>query len=80
MYRDVEFGLGIPEALIHITFEGFQLPWLSTLNRMGYFQNQPTILPIFLICGAMIWGIWAIKSPFKRVGYEQSIAKNDENK
>jgi len=69
MYRDVEFGLGVLEPLIRITFEGFQLPWLSTLNRMGYFQNQPTVLPIFLICGAVIWVIWAINSPFKRVVY-----------
>jgi hypothetical protein len=80
MYRDVEFGLGILEPLIRITFEGFQLPWLSTLKRMGYFQNQPTVLPIFLLCGAVIWGIWAIKSPFNRVGCEKSLAKDDENR
>ena len=79
MYRDVEFGLGIPESFIHITFGGFQLPWLSTLNRMGYFQNQPTVLPIFLICGAVIWVIWAIKDPFRRVGREELLAKNNEN-
>ena len=31
MYRDVEQGLGIPEAIRNITLGGLQLPWLSTL-------------------------------------------------
>ncbi len=67
MYRDVEFGLGVMEPLIRITLGGFQLPWLSTLKRMDYFQDRPLVLPVFLVCGIAIWGIWAVKSPFKRV-------------
>jgi hypothetical protein len=79
MYRDVEFGLGILESLIHITFEGFQLPWLNTLSRMGYVQKQPTVLPVFLVCGTLIGGIWIIKNPFKRMNCVKSLPEGREN-
>jgi len=59
MYRDVEQGLGIFESLKHITFEGFQLPWLTTLERMGFVQNASAI-PLFLLCAVMIWALWSI--------------------
>jgi hypothetical protein len=59
MYRDVEQGLGVFESLKHITFEGFRLPWLMTLERMGFVQNA-SVIPLFLLCGVIIWGLWNI--------------------
>ena len=59
MYRDVEQGLGIPEAIKHVTLEGFRLPWLTTLENMGYVQHA-TALPLMLLCGVVIWIIWKI--------------------
>lgn len=57
MYRDVEQGFGVFEAVKHITLEGFRLPWLTTLERMGYVQNASAI-PIFLLCACIICAFW----------------------
>lgn len=59
MYRDVEQGYGIFEALKNITLEGFQLPWLVTLERMGFVQNASAI-PLFLLCAGVIWALWSV--------------------
>ncbi len=65
MYRDVEQGSGVFESVKHITLEGFQFPWLTTLERMGFVQNAP-VIPLFLLCAAMIWFLWSIgKRPLK---------------
>lgn len=57
MYRDVEQGFGIFEAVGRITLEGFRLPWLTTLERMGFIENA-SVLPLFLLCAAAIWALW----------------------
>lgn len=59
MYRDVEQGIGIPEAIKNITLGGFQFPWLSTLERMGYVQDASP-LPLMLLSGAVIWILWNV--------------------
>ncbi|NOT48113.1 MAG: hypothetical protein HOP17_10250, partial [Acidobacteria bacterium] len=59
MYRDVEFGFGIFDAVKNVTFEGFRLPWLLTLDRMGYVQNA-TVMPLMILCAAAIWILWSI--------------------
>jgi hypothetical protein len=80
MYRDVEQRFGVFESLIHITSEGFELPWLTTLNRMGHLAKQPTLSLIFLACGIAILAIWAVKDPFKKWAVANSPTKNDEYK
>ena len=57
MYREVEQGFGIFEAVGRITLEGFRLPWLTTLERMGFIENA-SVLPLFLLCAAAIWALW----------------------
>lgn len=57
MYRDVEQGTGILEAVKSITLEGFRLPWLTTIEKMGYVQNT-SVFPIFLLCAAFLWVLW----------------------
>ena len=59
MYRDVEQGLGILEAIKSVTLEGFQLPWLMTLERMGYVKDA-SVLPVFLVVAVVIWIIWNV--------------------
>ncbi|MEQ1762315.1 MAG: hypothetical protein ABL984_04115 [Pyrinomonadaceae bacterium] len=60
MHRDVEQGWGILESVRHITLEGFQLPWLETLERMGFIQNA-SVIPIFALCAAVIWVLWSVR-------------------
>lgn len=63
MYRDVERGLGLLEPLLHVFTGGLQLPWLTTLARMGstygdYFNQGVSPLPLFLLTAAIIVGLW----------------------
>jgi hypothetical protein len=59
MYRDVEQGFGVFESIKHVTLEGFRLPWLMTLERMGFVGNASAI-PLFLLCGVVIWALWNV--------------------
>lgn len=59
MYRDVEQGAGIFESVKHITLEGVQLPWLTTLERMG-FVGHGYAIPLLLLSVAAILLIWSI--------------------
>ena len=66
MYRDVEQGLGVFESIIHVTLEGFRLPWLMTLEHMGYVSNGASPLPLFLLAGAILWTLWNARLPLRR--------------
>jgi hypothetical protein len=59
MYRDVEQGLGVFESIRHVTLEGFRLPWLTTLERMG-FVNGSSAIPVLFLSGIVIWLLWSI--------------------
>jgi hypothetical protein len=59
MYRDVEQGIGILESLKHITFEGFRLPWLSTLERMQLLHNV-SVIPLFVVSALFILALWSV--------------------
>ena len=52
MYRDVEQGSGIFEAVRQISLEGPRLPWLTTVERMGFLQNASPVP--FLVLGAAV--------------------------
>lgn len=63
MYRDVERGFGLLEPLLHVFTGGLQLPWLTTLSRMGstygdYFAAGVSPLPILLLVAAILFGLW----------------------
>lgn len=60
MYRDIELGLGVLEPFKHITLEGFRLPWLTTLERMGYVPGGASVVPLFVICAAIVWTLWSV--------------------
>lgn len=66
MYRDVEQGFGVLESIRHVTLEGFRLPWLTTLERMGFVSSQSAI-PLLLLSGVIIWLIWTVGAKSKNV-------------
>jgi hypothetical protein len=59
MYRDVEQGLGVLEPVLQISRGGPQLPWLTTLARMGYLQ-QPPVVPILLAAALVVALLWTV--------------------
>lgn len=63
MHREVERGLGILEPIVSVFTEGFKLPVLTLLSRMGgawseYFANGYSALPILVLLGFIIFGVW----------------------
>ena len=60
MYRDVEHGLGVLESIIHVTFEGFRFPWLTTLTNMGYFPASISAIPVLFLIGTVLWILWNV--------------------
>jgi hypothetical protein len=63
MYRDVEFGLGIFESPIHISTEGLRLPWLTTLEQMGYVSIPYLPTLVIIVLGVVIWLLWNLGKP-----------------
>jgi hypothetical protein len=66
MYRDVERGLGMLEPMVRVFSQGFQLPFLTTLSRMGgqygdYFAHGVSPLPLFAVAAALVFGIWSVR-------------------
>jgi hypothetical protein len=57
MYRDVEQGMGVLESVIHVTLEGFRLPWLTTLQQLGYVANT-SVAPVFALTASVLWVLW----------------------
>lgn len=70
MYRDVERGLGVAEAVLRITLGGFELPWLTTVKRMPAFSNYvgPTTspAPILVAASLAIFLMWWLRPVAKR--------------
>lgn len=73
MYRDVEQGSGVLESLRHITFEGFRLPWLVTIERMGYL-SRGSVAPLLLLASAMVIAIWTVGADKISQAIESSTA------
>ena len=63
MYRDVEQGLGVLEAIIRITLEGFRLPWLTTLEGLGYLPGGASAIPLLTLLGVIVWTLWYVGVP-----------------
>ena len=63
MYRDVERGYGVLEAVLQVTTGGPRLPWLVTIQNMGYIPAGPWTWLIFLLATVAIWAIWRARRP-----------------
>ena len=61
MYRDVELGLGVFEAFKQITLNGLRLPWVTTLQNMGYLSEGRSVVPLLLLSGVIIWTVWNVR-------------------
>jgi len=59
MYRDVEQGLGVLEAPIHVALEGLRLPWLDTLEKMGYVRPGIWEVPLMGFAGMIVVTLWS---------------------
>jgi hypothetical protein len=47
----------------HALLGGFQLPWLTVLSKtapqyLAFLQQQASPLALFVLCGAVLYGIW----------------------
>jgi hypothetical protein len=56
------------ESVARVFLHGFELPWLTTLVRAArqYFpalSEGASPLPLFVLFGILIWGIWAVRAP-----------------
>jgi mannosyltransferase len=60
MARDVEQGLGVLEPLRQIAAGGFRLPWLTTLERMGYVAEGALEIPLLVGSAIAIGAIWLV--------------------
>jgi hypothetical protein len=69
MYRDVEQGLGILEPVLHVTLEGVRLPWLVTLERLGYVSaSGPLSVLALALGGIVVLAVWWLPIPSQRGG------------
>ena len=68
MVREVERALGVLDPVLRTLVGGFMLPALHTLSLMQEFaplaRRQVSPLPLFVLAGAIVYGIWA--SPWRR--------------
>ncbi len=58
------------ESIMRVLLHGFELPWLTTLVKTApqYFpalSGGASPLPLFVLFGVLIWGIWSIGQPNK---------------
>jgi hypothetical protein len=72
MYRDVEQGLGVFESLKQISVNGLRLPWMTTLQKMGYLSEGASALPVLLLFTAIIWRLWKIDFKVSRPTQSQT--------
>ena len=67
-------------SLKSVFLEGFQLPWLNTLAKMeiNYLpitQPESLALPLILITGFIVFGIWWFRKPSKK----NALTKSSKN-
>jgi hypothetical protein len=63
MYRDVEQGVGVWEAIYHISTGGPQLPWLRTLAGLGLQPAWLSAWVVLLVAAALVWAVWSLRLP-----------------
>ena len=63
-YVPAEDGEGLViDPLVHVTLEGLRLPWLTTLERMGYVPMGTSPLPLLLLVALGLWALWCRHGP-----------------
>ena len=79
MYRDVERGFGVLDPVLHVFTAGFQLPALTVLARMSQFSDYTgggvSALPVLVLAGAVLYGVWRVDAPAGRAVKEDPRAE-----
>lgn len=65
MYREVGDGhpLGVIDAVSRVTFDGVRLPWLTTIEQLGYAPDGMLAIPILLMLTIAIGVVWIVGTP-----------------
>ena len=70
---------GILNAISAVFLQGFQLPWLTTLQKMSA-QYVPELmakgvspLPLFVLAAAFIYGLWRFRLPWEQEAGEEDL-------
>lgn len=58
MVRDVETGRGILETVVQTVVHGPSLPWLTTLQRLGYVPEGPWAFVPLAAAGLVVAALW----------------------
>jgi hypothetical protein len=61
-------AIDISDSITRVLLGGFQLPWVNVLSKMApqylpFLAQQASPLPLFLLCGALIYGLWRYPEP-----------------
>jgi MFS family permease len=62
----------VAENVVRVFVEGFQLPSVTVLTKMSaqylpWFRGTVSPLPFFVVTAAVIWVIWAVPHPWRRL-------------
>jgi hypothetical protein len=57
----------VAESIAQVFLGGFQLPWMNVLAKMApqyfpFMADRTSPLPLFLLCGVLLYGLWAYRS------------------
>jgi hypothetical protein len=60
------------DSMVRVFLMGFELPSLTTLSRVAanYYpalESGGSPLALILLCGAVVWGIWRVRSPWRGI-------------
>jgi hypothetical protein len=61
-------AISITDSLVQVLLGGFQLPWVNVLAKMApqympFLAQHSSPLPMFVLCGLLVWGIWRYPQP-----------------
>jgi hypothetical protein len=75
MYRDVEQGRGIIEAIIAMSTHGVRLPWLTTLQNLSFVPAGPWVWLILIAASAVVAVLWWAPVPRRTRAAEARLAE-----
>lgn len=61
MYRDAEQGFGVLQAVREVTLGGPRLPWVTTLQGLGYIHGPWPALIALATAGVVIGAVWSVR-------------------
>jgi hypothetical protein len=66
-------GISVLDSVKKVFLGGFQLPWMDTLSKMSFqyapFLSNTSPLPFFALWAVLLYGVWYLKDPWKKLGW-----------